>query len=131
MAYGETKWDITDLSQAMANAIFQEANKRFLRQTGDMVRFNGFWREGDKQNVCAWLNKATWHDAKTGEGGGCKEFARVAFNMSLPEFMQHYCNQWQNRVAPPSSKTIALTNENAHALAVDYVETISERNLRS
>jgi hypothetical protein len=84
------KWTVDELSQAMANAIFASANSRLLKQQGDIVKFNGFWRKGDKQNVCAWLNKAAWHDAKTGEGGGCKEFAKVAFNINLPEFMERF-----------------------------------------
>jgi hypothetical protein len=83
-------WKVGDLSKAMANAIFQNAHDRYLKQDGDILKFNGFWRNGDKQNVCAWLNKATWHDAKTGEGGGCRDFAKVAFNMELNEFMNLY-----------------------------------------
>src|SRR5262249_20488777 len=70
--------------------VYQKAAPRLLRKSSNKVSFNGFWRDGDKQNVCLWLDKATWHDAKTGEGGGCKEFARTAFNMTLPEFMQRY-----------------------------------------
>jgi hypothetical protein len=120
MAHGEIKWNVTDLSQAMANAIFQCANGRFLRQKGDIVRFNGFWRDGDKQNVCAWLDKATWHDAKTGDGGGCKEFARVAFNLSLPEFMQQYGHQRTTKSTPHVvNKTLS-----ANALAVGYIDSV-------
>lgn len=85
-----TSWELGDLSQAMANAIFQNAHNRYLKRDGDVLKFNGFWRNGDKQNVCAWLNKATWHDAKTGEGGGCRDFAKVAFNMELKDFMNLY-----------------------------------------
>jgi hypothetical protein len=88
-------WELGDLSQAMANAIFQNAHDRYLKQNGDILKFNGFWRNGDKQNVCAWLNKAAWHDAKTGEGGGCKEFARVAFNLDLKEFMCQFGGKLQ------------------------------------
>jgi hypothetical protein len=126
MAYGAEKWTVDDLSQAMANAIFQQAHRRFLRQDGDTVRFNGFWRDGDKQNVCAWLNRATWHDAKTGEGGGCKEFAKVAFNITLPEFMNRFGNQRQNKISTTSflPKPISLTTKSANALAVEYVDKI-------
>lgn len=119
MAYGEPKWNVMDLSHAMANAIFQRANGRFLRQRDDIVRFNGFWRNGDKQNVCAWLDKATWHDAKTGDGGGCKEFAKVAFNMSLSEFMQQY----GQKIAQENQKHFKTTLS-ANALAVGYVDSI-------
>ncbi len=115
MAHQTLKWDIGELSKAMANAIFQRANGRFLKQHGDAVKFNGFWRDGDKQNVCAWLNKATWYDAKTGEGGSCKDFARVAFNMTLPEFMAHYGTRL-SPVEPPQHKTTT-----ANALAVGDV----------
>jgi len=90
MSSKKAQWELNDFSQAMANAIFQNAHHRYLKQNGDMLKFNGFWRNGDKQNICAWLNKATWHDAKTGEGGGCKEFAKVAFNQTLPEFMERF-----------------------------------------
>lgn len=85
-----TKWEIKDFSKAMENAIYQNANKRFTKIENEIIKFNGFWREGNKQNVCAWLNTASWHDAKTGEGGNCKDFAKTAFNMSLTEFMDKY-----------------------------------------
>ena len=84
------KWTLDHFNHAMRSAIEKNANKRFLRTRGDKILFNGFWRQGNKQNVCAWINKATWSDMKTGEGGGVKEFASVAFNQSLPEFMASY-----------------------------------------
>lgn len=120
MAREQVKWDVSDLSRAMATAIAQHAHDRFLRQSGETIKFNGFWREGDKQNICAWLDKATWHDAKTGEGGGCKEFAKVAFNMNLPEFMARFGALkpiLQQRIVP-------VTPKSANALAVDYVDKI-------
>ena len=90
MVHTAIKWKTCDFSQAMSTAIAQQASQRLLRKEGNTVKFNGFWRDGDKQNICLWLDKATWHDAKTGEGGGCKEFAKTAFNLSLPEFMTRY-----------------------------------------
>ncbi len=81
-----------DLSYAMLQAIQQSANRRCLSHHGNKLSFNGFWRSGNNQNVCAWLDKATWHDIKTGHGGGCKEFAKVAFNMTLPQFMLKFGN---------------------------------------
>lgn len=84
------KWLAADYSLAIENAICQNANNRLLSKTGNKLKFNGFWRNGDKQNVCAWIDKATWHDAKTGEGGGCKEFAQIAFGLSLKDFMDRY-----------------------------------------
>jgi hypothetical protein len=83
-------WSVHDFSHAMTNAILGMASPKLIGQAHNKISFNGFWRNGDKQNVCIWLDKATWHDAKTGEGGGCKEFAKVAFNMALPEFMKRF-----------------------------------------
>lgn len=84
------KWEIQNLSAAMVKAISSYADPRFLKQSNGRLSFNGFWRNGDKQNVCLWIDNATWHDAKTGDGGGCKEFAKTAFNLSLPDFMQRF-----------------------------------------
>lgn len=84
------KWTAADFATAMETAIVSKANNRILRMAGSKIMFNGFWRDGDKQNVCAWLDSATWHDAKTGEGGGCRDFAKVAFNMELKDFMNLY-----------------------------------------
>ena len=85
-----TKWTTFDFSSAIKNAVLSNASNNFLSVKSDKVLFNGFWRNGDKQNICLWLDKATWHDAKTGEGGGCKEFAKTAFNLELREFMTRY-----------------------------------------
>src|SRR5580658_3777199 len=90
MTYGTEKWTTNDLAQAMSNAVSQRADSRFVKWDSNSVRFNGFWRNGDKTNVRLWLDRATWHDAKTGEGGGCKEFAKIAFNMDLKEFMHGF-----------------------------------------
>lgn len=84
------KWESYDLSQAMLKAIECSADPRYLSRSSDKINFNGFWRNGNRSNVCAWLDKATWSDAKTGLGGGCKDFAKVAFNLSLPEFMGQF-----------------------------------------
>jgi len=83
-------WTNADLASAMCRAAESCANPRYLRLSGHKLLFNGFWRSGDKQNICIWLNSATWHDAKTGDGGGCKEFAQIAFGLSLPEFMNRF-----------------------------------------
>lgn len=83
-------WALKDFAYAMENAIYSAASPRFIRKKQDKIYCNGFWRNGDKQNVCVWLDNASFHDAKTGESGGCKEFARVAFNMSLADFMTTY-----------------------------------------
>lgn len=83
-------WSVDDFSSAMENAVYAMAAPRFIRKVYNKISFNGFWRDGDKQNVCVWLDKATWHDAKTGQSGGCKEFAKTAFNMDLGEFMNRF-----------------------------------------
>jgi hypothetical protein len=77
----------------MKAAIESHCDTKYFRRERNKIYFNGFWRHGDKQNVCAWLDSATWHDAKTGDGGGCKEFAKTAFNMSLPDFMKRFSYQ--------------------------------------
>ncbi len=74
----------------MKNAVESHSNRKYLRTHQNKIMFNGFWRNGDKQNICLWTEKATWHDAKTGEGGGCKEFAKTAFNINLAEFMERF-----------------------------------------
>jgi hypothetical protein len=84
------KWTAADFAMAMETAIISTANNRLLKIAGSKIMFNGFWRDGDKQNVCVWLDSATWHDAKTGESGGCKDFAKIAFNMELKDFMNLY-----------------------------------------
>lgn len=116
---GTAKWSVDELSQAMGNAIYRNANNRLLKQQGDTIKFNGFWRNGDRQNVCAWLNKATWADAKTGEGGGCKEFAKVAFNLNLPEFMKRFGSQ-----KPSSSSPETLRSKDKGIPLVKSVEQI-------
>lgn len=82
-------WTIDDFTAAMRSAVESNACLKKIHNHEKLI-FNGFWRNGKKPNVCLWLDKATWHDAKTGEGGGCKEFAKVAFNMGLQEFMSGY-----------------------------------------
>ena len=87
-----THWDVKDLGNAMRNAVLRHANPRFTKERNNKILCNGFWRGGDKQNVCIWPDTATWKDIKTAEGGGCKKFAEHAFNLSLPEFMERYGN---------------------------------------
>jgi hypothetical protein len=84
------QWHSSDLSKAMLTAIERSAEPRCVRRDGNKITFNGFWRNGSRPNVCAWIDKATWSDAKTGQSGGCKDFAKVAFNLSLPDFMHRF-----------------------------------------
>jgi hypothetical protein len=96
-----------DYSVAMEKAIQEYSNPRVIKRTGDKILFNGFWRSGERQNVCLWTDKATWHDAKTGEGGGCKEFAKTAFNLNLPEFMERFGDvPYENRHTSVNVKKI-------------------------
>jgi len=88
--YNKHKWTAYEFSNALQNAIQQYASPNLLRTQGNKILFNGFWRDGNKQNVCFWPSTATWHDAKTGEGGGCKEFAEIAFKLPLPGFMDRF-----------------------------------------
>ncbi len=128
-----SKWNIDELCQAMDNAISQCANNRYLRRSGTTIKFNGFWRDGDKQNVCAWLDKATWHDAKTGEGGGCKEFAKVAFNLSLPEFMERYAGFKPKiyKTTIPAHKPARLTTHDVHQIWQELCARDQERSDRA
>jgi hypothetical protein len=86
-------YELYDLSAAFFRAISEHANPKHMSQHGTKILFNGFWRNGDKKNVCAWLDRATWHDAKTGDGGGCKEFAKIAFGLELPDFLRRFGQQ--------------------------------------
>ncbi len=83
-------WSIKDLGYAMRNAVLRHAEPRLTKERNNKILCNGFWRSGDKQNVCIWTDTATWKDIKTDDGGGCKKFAEHVFNLSLPEFMEQY-----------------------------------------
>lgn len=85
-----TQWDIKDLGEAMRNAVLRHAEPRFIKERNNKILCNGFWRNGNKQNICIWTDTATWKDIKTDMGGGCKKFAEHVFNLSLPEFMTQY-----------------------------------------
>lgn len=84
----ETKWALENYRSAILNAV--RTNAKHHRIAGNKILFNGFWRNGSKENVCAWTDTATWHDLKTGEGGGVKKFAEIAFGCSLQEFMERF-----------------------------------------
>jgi hypothetical protein len=105
MGYNHKQWDSSDFTVAMKTAIENHCDTKYFLMEKDKIHFNGFWRNGDKQNVCLWTNNATWHDVKTGDGGGCKEFAKTAFNMTLPDFMKRFGGAQAHRVG---STTIAV-----------------------
>ena len=108
------------------NSITSHANDRALTQDGNELKFNGFWRNGDKQNVCAWLDRATWHDAKTGEGGGCKEFAKIAFGMNLSDFMERFSGQPYStrvdiaKILPLKRDEITIKPNSANLISENY-----------
>ncbi len=85
-----SKWTNDELASAMQNAVYQNSDRRFIKAVDKKIMFNAFWRNGDRQNICLWLDKATWFDMRNKEGGRCKEFAETAFNLSLPDFMAQY-----------------------------------------
>ncbi len=105
------KWSVSDFAIAMEGGVRSQANRKYIKTSSDKLMFNGFWRNGDKSNVCIWLTKATWADAKTGDGGGCKEFAKVAFNLSLPEFMERFGH---SSIAPLPASPIKDSRKHAH-----------------
>ncbi len=114
---GNAPWTIKDLGDAMRNAVLRHAEPRLTKERNNKVLCNGFWRSGDKQNVCIWTDTATWKDIKTDEGGGCKKFAEHVFNLSLPEFMQQYGSLFsaptKQRQQQPISKPILTESLNA------------------
>jgi len=73
MKYEKTNWRTEAYGNAMLKAIQENRNPRYFRQQGDKVLFNGFWRDGNKQNCCLWPDQGTFADAKTGQGGGKKD----------------------------------------------------------
>jgi len=121
------KWSIMDLSAAMEQSVLTYANPRFLRSAGDKLTFNGFWRDGNRVNVCMWLKTATWADAKTGEGGGCKEFARVAFNSSLSEFMERFGRRVLKSISKPAQKMEPPPATSVNELWLKILERQKER----
>lgn len=120
------KWSVSALARAMEQSVRSQANQKFIKTTNDKLLFNGFWRSGDRSNVCIWLNKATWADAKTGEGGSCKEFAKVAFNLSLPEFMERFGHA---SIASPSIPSIRVSKQ--HARQTTSIDDIWSRLVES
>lgn len=83
------KWEAHHYGAALMAAIESRADT-LVPAASEMIRFNAWWREGDGPTVSAWPHKGTWHDHKTQEGGGVKEFARTAFKMSFTAFMDKF-----------------------------------------
>lgn len=95
--------DLLDLAYAMQRAVEQHAAPRTLSRVGPRMYFNGWWREGKNPNCLVNVGNATWHDFKTGEGGGCKHFAQTAFGLGLRDFLDRFgrLDPSQPRIPPP------------------------------
>ena len=123
-------WTTNDFALAMRSAIESNSRQNLIKYGNSKLIFNGFWRNGDKQNVCLWTDKATWHDAKTGEGGGCKEFAKIAFNLSLKEFMDRFWQNTQQTKELNSHKQISnsLRRDQSSTIETDKLWSLIEKN---
>ncbi len=123
-------WSNYDFSNALKTAVLQNSNPKALHVSSSKILFNGFWRNGDKQNVCLWLDKAAWHDAKTGDGGNCKEFAQVAFNMKLPEFMERF-GTISTQIGVPVSLEKAFDSPQKLTKPVDEIWSVLQKHDRN
>lgn len=82
-----TTWTSEDYGAAMIRCCEERADN--IRRTKDGVRCAAFYRGGDDDNLCVSEAKGCYHDQKTGESGGAKDFAGL-LGMKLPEFMDRY-----------------------------------------
>jgi hypothetical protein len=129
MAQKVEKWSLVDLANAMRNSVLRSAHSRFIKEIDGKILFNGFWRDGDKQNVCIKLEKASWHDAKTGDWGGCQKFAQVAFNLSLPDFMERFGKT--NYIPIPKGSASSQKKELSHSLDSIWLKLLERNSKRS
>lgn len=60
------------------------------------------------------IRRGTWHDAKTGEGGGVKEFAKIAFDLDLPHFMERFGSIITDAGVPKTGVPAGMTNSVSH-----------------
>jgi hypothetical protein len=102
-----SKWEKGDFGQAMVNAVYRHAPQKHIKYIGNKLTFNGFWRNGEKRNVCIWPEQAAWSDLCKPESsysdvnkGGVGSFAKTVFNMELKEFMEQYGNAPQKIIHP-------------------------------
>lgn len=75
------------LGAAMVRAAVFNAAK--LKDRGDHVDCNCWWRNGDDLNLRIYHGRGTWADVKLGEGGGARSFAE-RMGLSLREFLDRY-----------------------------------------
>ena len=104
----------------MVNAVYRNAPHKHIRRVGNKLTFNGFWRNGNKRNVCVWPEQAAWSDLNKNENdrankGGVTSFAKTILNMGLTEFMEQYGGSSQKPVLPKKT---------AKNFSTDYVNGI-------
>jgi hypothetical protein len=119
--YSKTaKWEKHDFGQAMVNAVYRHAPHKYIRHIGDKLTFNGFWRDGQKRNVCIWPEEAAWsdlHQNSVGSSkGGVTSFAKTVLNLELNDFMQQYGNS--------TAKPAGVKKQSSENFSADYINGI-------
>ncbi|TXG76907.1 hypothetical protein E6Q11_03805 [Candidatus Dojkabacteria bacterium] len=113
------KYSKDDFGQAMVNAVYRHAPHKHIKCIGDKMTFSGFWRDGQKRNVCIWPKEAAWsdlHQSVSGTNkGGVTSFAKTVLNLDLHDFM----TQYGHTQAKPSAIKKAVKEFSA-----DYVNEI-------
>jgi hypothetical protein len=105
-----TKWTPADFGAAMVDYVEHHA-QRIKRRPDGGVECEAFYRDGDNPaSLRIWADRGTWADARTSDGGGCKDFAERVAGMTLPDFMATHGSGTprisQNRQsAPPTRET--------------------------
>lgn len=74
----------------MERAVVQFGAPRCVKRVGRRIYTNGWWREGEHPNVVVNTETASYFDFRDSDGGGVSQFARVAFGLRLPEFMERF-----------------------------------------
>lgn len=67
--------DNTKLGRSMILCAASRADS--FREVDDGAVFNAYWRNDAKTTVKIFASTAAWHDTKTGESGGARDFARL------------------------------------------------------
>lgn len=102
----------------MQNAIETTVSSNCLRRHEDKITFNAFWcnkrKHKLKRTVCFWIGKANWFDAMTGEGSGVVGFAKTAFNLTLPEFMERFGQNVHKKVISKPKNPIPIPHPVVH-----------------
>ena len=120
--------DASTLSAAMVRAATTHATNIDKRPPHGVFRFNAWWRGGDGLKVVIFMDKATWGDIKSGEGGGAKDFARVALGCTLGEMLKRYGDGQPTRpqapavAAPPEEASSGWTPEHITATWERHVD---------